>query len=136
MKKILLIEDGNTGVLPLMEKIKINCKADVFWCRSVEWVFPKLIYYKFDLIILDIMMPPPESWSFEERKEAESGLSTGLVLLNNIRAKYESIPILIYSAKEIEIALDEFTFYRRKPLLSTEFCNLLLSLFEKYPTIK
>jgi CheY-like chemotaxis protein len=45
-----------------------------------------------DLVILDIMMPPPVEY---EDRDTEGGIFTGLFLVDDLRSHYPALPIIV-----------------------------------------
>jgi CheY-like chemotaxis protein len=60
------------------------------------------------LIILDIIIPPEEHYSLQE---TNGGTATGIRLLEDIRAEYKSIPIIIVSIRRRHSAENILTKY-------------------------
>jgi len=79
-------------------------------------------------MILDIMMPIPSNWTFDEVRRSSEGMSTGEVLYEKIRRAFPELPILIYSAKEVKPFNDKKTLILRKPELPSEIVNRIIKL--------
>ncbi len=78
-----------------------------------------------DLIILDILMPPHDTYSLEETND---GADTGLRLLADLRKNYPSIPIIIVSVKSpLEVYESKSKFkvegYLYKPVLPIDILD-------------
>jgi len=127
MKKILLVDDDTKAMSYLIDDLKNTYHFDVEWLKDAGKVLDTLNGSLFNAIILDIMMPIPQNWSTDEQKRAESGLSTGLILCEKIRAQFPTIPIVIYSAKRVSI-VDKYTSILRKPVLNSEAVEHLNNL--------
>ena len=117
MSRILFIDDDKLTLRSFYEDLIDNYHLDVHWLLSADDVLETLKVSKFDAIILDLMMPVPENWSREDKKQAMDGLCTGEVLMKKIRKEYTDLPILIYTAKG-GCETDEFSCYLRKPELT------------------
>jgi CheY-like chemotaxis protein len=118
MKKILFIDDDKLTMTSFYEDLLQNYFFEVVWVQDAEFAIQTLENTKFDAIIMDIMMPLPKTlFNYDEKRQAENGLSTGVVLFKKIRELYPKLPILIYSAKG-EVKVDEFSYYFRKPELT------------------
>lgn len=89
MKKILLIDDNpmnNNGYIQPLKQ-----KYDVVVVMSIIAAKRKLCFHKFDLIIIDIMMPTPGVQCTDE-------LSTGLYFYSEeIQPKFPKTPVLFWS---------------------------------------
>jgi DNA-binding response OmpR family regulator len=96
--KILFIDDERKRNEYLVSDLKEHYDIEIEWIREVKLVDVKL-KNNFDAIILDIMIPYDDTLSTEEKKKANNGLATGIILLERIRAIKQKIPILIYSAR-------------------------------------
>jgi len=69
MKKILIVDDDVRGVTSNLAKALKEEGFDVSVLNDAERVIELLKLEKFDGIILDIMMPVPESWSSDLKRE-------------------------------------------------------------------
>ena len=122
MKKILIVDDDVRGVTSNLAKALKEEGFDVSVLNDAERVIELLKLEKFDGIILDIMMPVPESWSSDLKRESDHGLETGIILFKIIRNGLPSIPIIFHTAKSsINIKHDRFTYAIKKP----EFHNII-----------
>jgi DNA-binding response OmpR family regulator len=126
MKKILVIDDDVKITRPLVMDLKATYGFDVVWLDTAYDVFKTLKGSTFNAVILDIMMPVPEDWSFDEQRRSEKGLSTGLIIHEKIRNEYPNLPIIIYSAKKVSIK-DHLTKFLSKP----EFPEIIVENLEK-----
>ena len=63
---ILLVEDDETLGYLLSEYLKLK-KFEVFWCKNVTEARDKLIRHKFQLAILDVMLPDIDGFTFAEQ---------------------------------------------------------------------
>lgn len=94
----------------------------------------------YDILILDIMAPVPESdissmfFSKTEIKDMENGMSTGIVLAKKIWEQNKNIPILFLSARSRPDAVTRFIdegrrcYWLRKPELAKTINEKLLEL--------
>jgi len=128
MKKILIVDDDITTIRPLAEDLEFTFGFKVVHLESAKYVIDTLIGSRFDLLILDIMMPIPDNWSFDDTRRSVNGLSTGEVLYEKIRKEFSELPILIYSAKPIVFKIDNKTIILRKPELHSEIVNRINKL--------
>lgn len=129
MKKILLIDDDKLLSGSICEDLRYTYNYEVSWCDAGQ-ALPELEYFNHDVIILDIMMPVPNNWTREEQKDAGGGLNTGIVLFKKIRKNHPSKPILIFSLKDCEFELDQFTKHLRKPVLIRDIAATLNHLLK------
>lgn len=125
---ILIIDDDVKFARYLADDLHNTHGHNVTWLKAADNVLMNLRQLQFDVIILDIMIPIPPAWSRQDKDEADSGLSTGLVLFKKIREENSEIPILIYTAKEITPPRDNFLKMIRKPTLNDEIHETLLSM--------
>lgn len=132
MKKILIIDDDVKIMSYLIDELENIHHFKVKWLTNAEKVLDTVKCTAYSAIILDIMLPVPSDWTSEEQKRSESGLSTGLVLFEKIRAIFPTIPIIIYTAKMVSLT-DQYTYHLRKPEFNTEIVNHLnrLMLIDK-----
>ncbi|MCX6278373.1 MAG: hypothetical protein NT004_09775 [Bacteroidetes bacterium] len=114
---ILIIDDDRKGTPYLIEELRDTYLYNVTWLFKKDDKVEEIINtHPFDAIILDIMMPPPDSWSDEEKRQSENGMSTGNVLFRKIREKYQEKPIIILTGKTtIGIDAGPYTRILRKP---------------------
>ena len=127
---ILLVDDDYLSINAFYEDLIEVYQYNVDWIKKVDNVIEMLENGDYNAIVLDIMMPVPDSWSQDERKKAQLGILTGEVLLKKIRAKYPTKPILIYSSKP-KFQTDEFTKHVRKPGATKQIIETLISLVAK-----
>jgi len=117
MKNILFIDDDNRGAITnLINELEAN-NYKVFFTDDIKNLIEYISDKHYDALILDIMMPVPESWSREMQKASNSGLRTGAVLFSLIRKSFSNLPVLIYSAYSHDIKNDQYTYSIRKPEL-------------------
>ena len=127
MKKILIVDDDVKTTRPLVEHLEAS--FSILHLDSADNVLETIQGSQFDAVILDIMMPIPDSWTFDEKRRSDSGLSSGEVLYEKIREVHPDLPILIYSAKNPEnIERDAKTSILRKPELYLEVVNRINKL--------
>ena len=131
MKNILFIDDDYKRASSHIEFLKFGG----YGVKAISAAHEALKEFennkdKYDIIILDIMLPPSDSMT---REETEFGRHTGLILLKKIREISKRIPIIILTVsndikiqeKAIELGADE---YLLKPKLPSE----LIRIIEKY----
>jgi CheY-like chemotaxis protein len=128
MKKILLVDDDIKTMRSLVEDLQITYGFEVVHLGIIDNVIEVLNGSRFDIMILDIMMPIPSGWSFDEIRRSSEGISTGEVLYEKIRNTFPELPILIYSAKEVKPFIDKKTIILRKPELPSEIVNRINKL--------
>lgn len=130
MKRILIVDDDKKTLSYLKEDLIKSYQFDVTYLESVDNVLLTLKGSRYDAVILDIMMPVSEKWSRDEQTNSEKGLSTGLILLKQIRAQFPKIPIVIYTAKKNLSVMDQYTVTLMKPEFNkviVEHLNKLIS---------
>lgn len=125
---ILIIDDDVKYVSYLVKDLESTFNHAVTWLKAPDNAIPMINEIQFDAIILDIMMPVPKSWDSFDSQSTENGMSTGFVLLNKIRNYNPNLPVLIYSAKEVDIEINAFTKYIRKPALNSNINDLIYSM--------
>ena len=96
--KILFIEDEIFTNKPLFEYLKE--KYDIIWLQTstdaIDYVNKNTDY---GLVILDIMMAPPDGMDELEGIDIRNGYSMGLGILKLINRKNEQAKIIIFSAR-------------------------------------
>lgn len=97
--KILFIDDDVKRNLPLIRNLEYGQGWKITQERSPKSALQALQgEAKFDLILLDVMMPPDES---VDRERSNLGQSTGLLLMEKIdEITQGKIPIVILSARQ------------------------------------
>jgi CheY-like chemotaxis protein len=128
--KILLIDDDLKYAGYLAKDLENKFKHTVTWLKAPDNALTLLKELKFDAVILDIMMPVPDNWGTNDSIAADFGMSTGIVLYNKIRDVSPDLPILIYSAKEVEVDPRLRTRILRKPALNQEINDMLESILK------
>ena len=128
MKKILLIDDDIKTMRSLVDDLMYTHGFEVVHLETCDNVIETLNSSRFDIMILDIMMPIPSNWTLDEERRSKEGLSTGEVLYEKIRKVFPELPILIYSAKEVKPFNDKKTVILRKPELPAEIVNRINKL--------
>jgi CheY-like chemotaxis protein len=99
-KRILFIEDETFRNEAMFNMLRFD--YDVDWAKSPKEAFDFIVkQVKFDLIILDIMLPVDDSFTPEEKVLCNLGDNTGLVLAAKflVDPKTSKIPIILESAK-------------------------------------
>lgn len=110
---------------------------------DIDELFFYLQNHQYDIVILDIMAPVPETatdfvnFTNAEINEMNNGIDTGIVLAKKIWRNNSDIPILFLSARSQPDAISQFNIerkrceYLKKPELSitiNEILNKLLNL--------
>ena len=97
--KILFIDDDVKRNLPLVRNLEYGQEWKITQERSPKSALLALQgEAKFDLILLDVMMPPDESI---DRERSNLGQSTGLLLMEKIHEITQGkIPLIILSARQ------------------------------------
>ncbi len=97
--KILFIDDDVKRNLPLIRNLEYGQGWKITQVRSPKSALQALRgEAKFDLILLDVMMPPDESI---DRERCNLGQSTGLLLMEKIHEMTQGkIPLIILSARQ------------------------------------
>ena len=128
-KIILIIDDDRKGTVYLVEELRDTYSYHVTWFDKADDIEETINTQIFDAIILDIMMPAPNNWSDEEKRQSENWMSTGNVLYRKIREKYPEKPIIILTGKAI-IGVDEGPYTRilRKPEFASKVNETLKTL--------
>jgi len=99
MKKILLVDEDEKTLSPFVKDLIETYQFEITWLKKADDVVETLKGTKFDIVILDVMMPIPEKWTPDEHRRAEHGFSTGTVLFQKIRQGFPDLPVLFYTAK-------------------------------------
>jgi CheY-like chemotaxis protein len=132
MKKILFIDDDKYGVITyLIEELQLN-NYEVSFRNEIDGLLGHISDNHYDLLILDIMLPVPDSWNSEMQLASNSGIKTGVVLFNLIRKSFPILPVIIYSAYSHDIKHDNYTYSIRKPELPSVIIQKLEELLAKY----
>lgn len=85
-KRILLVEDDESLGYLLSEYLKLK-QFDVTWAKDGKEALLELNSYKFDLAVLDVMMPNMD----------------GFTLAKNISEKFPSLPFIFLTAKSLKV---------------------------------
>jgi CheY-like chemotaxis protein len=111
MKKVLIVDDDNGGGISfLIEDLKYYGFNAAF-INDAGRVTDLLKKDEIHAIILDIIMPVPESWPLDLRKRCNDGMETGIILYEIIRNEYPSIPIIFHTIRTTNIIKnDRFTY--------------------------
>lgn len=134
--KILYFDDEPFISRALAEHLRLVYKREVTLVSEINELFDELKDNQYDIIILDIMTPVPDSHIFTKReiKEMEGGMSTGIVLAKKIWKQNGSIPILFLTARSQPDAITHFKDegrkcdWLRKPELAKTINEKLLEL--------
>lgn len=115
-KKILIIDDDGGGIISGLINELSSYEFDNLDINDAGNVLESLTKNQYSAIILDMMMPTPESWSDELKRKAFFGANTGGVIFEVIRKEHPELPILIYSSKcDVGIKNDKKTYILTKP---------------------
>ncbi len=124
MKHVLVVEDDKdiTGLLDIHLK-DLNCKVSIV--HDGEKGFHDILKNKYDLVVLDIMLPKMD----------------GLEICRKIRAEKNNTPILMLTAKSeeldkvlgLEVGADD---YLTKPFSVREFIARVKALFRRMEAIQ
>lgn len=129
--RILFIDDEKHISDILKNNLNSNFNFEVTLKCLPSELFQELDANNYDAILLDYMIPiEDEFFTPEEIKRMDDGLSTGLVLIERIRSKHPTLPILIYSAKN-NVKTDDYSYYLRKPELAKDIADKLKWLITK-----
>jgi CheY-like chemotaxis protein len=130
MKNILFIDDDYNRLSSHIEMLKIQ-GYDVKGINSAKEALEELRMKKdkYDVIILDLMMPVDE-FGVEETK---NGRETGLVLLGKLREISKDIPVIVLTVlrdpsvmeKARKLGVNEY-------LLKPQFPSKLIKVIEKF----
>ena len=88
-----------------------------------------------ELIVLDIIMPPEDSYTLDE---TDGGTTTGLKLLQDIRKQHAEVPILIVSIRRMQVAEElmkqlKVKAYLEKPVSSITIANAIKKALQNSP---
>ena len=130
MKTVLYIDDeADSEKMVSKFEIMNDEGIDVIRVIRVEDALPVLAreIHRIDLIVLDLIMPPEETYTLEE---TNGGTTTGISLLKDIRSKYKRIPIIIVSIKrrgriEHIISMYAVSEYLEKPISANDLVKAI-----------
>ena len=90
MKKKVLLLDDNMSVI--MSSIEALCEFyDVTRCKQISIAAHRLKLYKYDLLVVDLMMPP-------EGLEVKDEFNAGFCFYKQyVKGKYDGIPVLFWT---------------------------------------
>lgn len=95
-RKILFVEDDPFHVIPYTDNL-MDAGFEVVVAESTSQALEALSSKRFDLILLDVMLPAGDSFS---SVETSGGFKTGLALARMIRRNYPSLPIAALTLSE------------------------------------
>jgi DNA-binding NtrC family response regulator len=135
MKKVLYIDDeADTEKMASKFEIMRWENIEVIPIAKVSDALPTLISFKdsIGVIVLDLIMPPEEVYTFQE---TSAGTLTGLRLLKDIRQHAKDIPVIIVSVRrptsvEGKLSQYEISDYLEKPASASH----LVRMIRKYLT--
>jgi CheY-like chemotaxis protein len=133
---ILLIDDEPRGISSYKEDLQLELepKYEVKYLKRVD---DALRFFEekagqIDLIILDIMMPPGES--FRDDKTTESGLRTGVSFYERVRKTAPKLPVIILTNVSDPRVLDRFNreancwFLQKKDVLPFQLTETVVGI--------
>jgi CheY-like chemotaxis protein len=137
MKKVVYVDDeADTEKMDSKFDILKDEGIDIEAISSVGDVLPTLkrLDGSFNLIVLDLSMPPEDFYTLEE---TNGGSRTGFRLLEDIRKEYKDIPIIIVSiirqtAINEELKKHKIEEYVQKPVLASELANVIKRILSKF----
>jgi CheY-like chemotaxis protein len=134
IKRVLFFDDDSSITKILAQNLELD-GWKVTLVTEINDLFMYLKNHKFDIIILDIMAPIPETeseyvkFTKEEIAEMDDAMNTGVVAAKKIwrmdNQKYKDIPILFLSAKKDprfenpELQNDKCDYFRQPELVDT-----------------
>lgn len=88
-KKVLLLDDNMSVCKSSIDEL---CSAfDVVKCRQIRVAAHKLTVYKFNLMVIDLMMPP-------EGLDVKDEFNAGFFFYKQyIKGKYDEVPVLFWT---------------------------------------
>jgi len=117
MKKVLFIDDDiDTEQMESIIDILLYEGIKVTPISDLEYLQKNMVTLisEHDLIVLDILMPPQEAYSLDDSVD---GSITGLLVLKDIRDKFQNIPIIILSVKQKFESQNELSKYNINAIL-------------------
>ena len=108
--KVLYFDDEPFISEALAENLRLSFRREVELISGINDLFDNINSNNFDIIILDIMTPIPESIFFSKKEiaEMEDGMNTGIVIAKKIWKLNASVPILFLSARSRPDAISKF----------------------------
>lgn len=138
-KKVLYLEDEPFVVKKLVLSLEL-LGWNVTLVTEIEDLFNALETNRYDIIMLDIMIPVPKKmnrFTEQEINQMDNGMSTGIVLAKKIFSmeEYQQLPILFHSAKKNPLGDNpnlptDKCGYLRKPELATLVADKLDELIK------
>ena len=143
-KKVLYFDD-EPFIADSLSRVLELFGNEVTLVSNIDDLCTKLKKCEFDILILDVMAPIPETsndffnFSQDDIDEMMEGMNTGVVLAKKIWAmpQYKDMPILFFSAKKSPFPEDPEYFnnrkcaYLRKPELAIVISEQIQSLLNK-----
>jgi CheY-like chemotaxis protein len=135
-KKIFIIDDEFEKIKDLFEVIRTKGHS-YEGVDNIKEALKKLEKTKYDLIILDIIFPISKDQYFAV-EETESGRRTGIEMLRKIKNHYGSPPVVILSARRLDIFKDlseelGAVRYLQKPISPRDLWDEIKEYLEEYP---
>lgn len=88
-KKILLLDDNMSVSKSSIDELSSD--FDVVKCRQIPVAAHKLLVYKFDLMVIDLMMPP-------EGLNVKDEFNAGFYFYKQyVKDKYDKVPVLFWT---------------------------------------
>lgn len=81
LAKVLVVDDELRSIRDYIEALRVLSDVDVEF--NIDSAFAKAKTNRYDLILLDLMMPPGDRYSCED---SNAGLLTGLLFLRDLRS--------------------------------------------------
>lgn len=137
-KKVLCFDDESFISSALVSGLKLQ-GWDVTPVSKIDDLFQKLSYNHYDVLIMDIMAPVPESsniFTQKEINEMSNGMNTGIVLAKKIwqMEEYKDVPFLFLSSRTYPRSLNHDLMankkycYLRKPETANVINKKLMEL--------
>jgi CheY-like chemotaxis protein len=114
MKRILIIDDDKFPTTYYVKYLQATGKFDVRWEQRIDRIL-QYLSEPYDVVILDIMMPPGDELAGED---CSNGMTSGVVILNKLRSLHPKLPILILTNVKDETTLERCRKYTKVRVLS------------------
>lgn len=133
MRKILFIDDEKDTVKSLINQLETHYNFEINLIQDYRKINKKLIC-KYDVIILDVMMPlfVQDSYlSNKEKEKTDNGRKTGVIIFEKIRLDFPYLPIIFYTARKDRICCDASTLIVNKPVLAKSIVKTINYLIDR-----
>lgn len=88
-KKVLLLDDNMSVTKSSIEEL--DKVFDVVRCKQIKVAAHRLIIYQFDLLVIDLMMPP-------EGLDVKDEFNAGFYFYKQyVKGKYDGVPVLFWT---------------------------------------